>query len=627
MLPLMKYLFAPFPSKFAAAVTVTVTVAVTTAALCASSHVFAQSAASSPPVSINDRAVVLGILAAEFSLQSGDVAAAANTYYEVAKRSRDAKVAERAVDLLLRARRIVEAKEIAALWQETDGGSVRPHQIVLALALTSADEFRAMGAITTIVTLADDIRSAAIMDAARQLALFRDRDFAVKLASVFTQQLPKLPESHYALAVASTGNENKRVGEALLAIDQALALRPYWPQAVAVKSRLLLARGPVATGVESSPGAAAVSLLEKAIAANTVKRSEKNATTENSPTAAKDESSESREMRELRELRLVLARTQFDLDKYVEARTLFLALAEDGLEDADEMRLAATLAAFQGKDWDVAEREFTESLAADRGDPAAVLYYLARISEAQLRWGEAIERFMQVPRGDRYWESQLRIAGALAQDKRMTEDKRMAEAIKHLRVQQPSNALERLSLVQTESTLWREAGKYVKAFEALEAALATDADADNPDLLYDSAMLAERIDRMEDAEKRLRRVIALQPTRAHALNALGYSFADRNTNLDEARTLIERAHSLAPNDPAILDSMGWIAFRQGRMADAEGYLKRALEKFQDGEIAAHLGEVLWAQGRQIEAKNVWDAQLKVQPDSDILKKTVLRFAK
>ena len=198
---------------------------------------------------------------------------------------------------------------------------------------------------------------------------------------------------------------------------------------------------------------------------------------------------------------------------------------------------------------------------------------------------------------------------------------------KHLRVQQPSNALERLSLVQTESTLWREAGKYVKAFEALEAALATDADADNPDLLYDSAMLAERIDRMEDAEKRLRRVIALQPTRAHALNALGYSFADRNTNLDEARTLIERAHSLAPNDPAILDSMGWIAFRQGRMADAEGYLKRALEKFQDGEIAAHLGEVLWAQGRQIEAKNVWDAQLKVQPDSDILKKTVLRFAK
>ena len=552
----------------------------------------------------------MGILAAEFSLQSGDVATAANTYYEVAKRSRDAKVAERAVDLLLRARRIDEAKEIVALWQEADGGSVRPLQIALALALTSADEFRAMGAITAIATLPNEVRGAAIMDAARQLALYRDRDFAVKLASVFTQQLPTLPESHYALAVASTGNENKRVGEALLAIDQALKLKPNWPQAVAVKSRLLLARGPVATGVESSPGAAAVTLLENAIAANTVTNSEKSAPAENSTAPVKDDS---------RELRLVLARTQFDLEKYVEARKLFLALAEDGLEDADEMRLAATLAAFQGKDWDVAEREFTESLAADRGDPAAVLYYLARISEARLRWGEAVDRFSQVPRGDRYWESQLRIAGALAQDKRMTL------AISHLRALTPSNALERLSLAQTESTLWREAGENVKAFEALETALV--ADADNPDLLYDSAMLAERINRMEEAEKRLRRVIVLQPTRAHAFNALGYSFADRNTNLDEARTLIEKAHSIAPEDPAILDSMGWIAFRQGRMSDAEGYLKRALEKFQDGEIAAHLGEVLWAQGRQDEAKKVWDAQLKVQPDSDILKKTVARLAK
>lgn len=598
MLPFMKYSCAPFSSKF-----VTLTAAV---ALCICSNSFAQSASSSPPVSINDRAVVLGILAAEFSLQSGDVAAAANTYYEVSKRSRDAKVAERAVDLLLRARRIDEAKEIAALWQEADAGSVRPHQVVLALALTSADEFRAMGAITTIATLPDDVRSSAIMDAARQLALYRDRDFAVKLASVFTQQLPKLPEAHYALAVASTGNENKRVGEALLAIDQALKLRPNWPQAVAVKSRLLLARGPVATGVESSPGAAAVTLLENAIAANAAT----NAPAANSTVPVKDGS---------RELRLVLARTQFDLEKFVEARKLFLALAEDGLEDADEMRLAATLAAFQGKDWEAAEREFLESLAADRGDPAAVLYYLARISEAQLRWGDAIDRYTQVPRGERYWESQLRIAGALAQDKRMLQ------AISHLRAQKPSNALERLSLAQTESTLWREAGENVKAFDALEAALATDAD--NPDLLYDSAMLAERIERMEEAEKRLRRVIVLQPTRAHAFNALGYSFADRNINLDEARTLIEKAHSIAPDDPAILDSMGWIAFRQGRMADAESYLKRALEKFQDGEIAAHLGEVLWAQGRQEEAKNVWDAQLKAQPDSDILKKTVARLAK
>ena len=594
----MKYPIAPFSSKLSPLVAAV--------ALFVSVGSFAESAAAPPPVLINDRAVVLGILAAEFALQSGDVATAANTYYEVAKRSRDAKVAERAVELLLRGRRVDEAKEIAALWQESDGGSVRPHLIVLALALTSADALSAMGAVTAIATLPDDVRASAIMDVARQLALHRDRDFAVKLASVFTQQLPTLPESYYALAVASTGNENKRVGEALLAIDQALKLRPNWPQAVAVKSRLLLARGPVATGVESSPGAAAVALLESAIAANAAK----NVPATSSATPVKDES---------RELRLVLARTQFDLQKYSEARKLFLALADDGLEDADEMRLAATLAAFQGKDLDVAEREFNESLAAERGDPAAILFYLARISEARERWGEAVDRFAQVPRGERYWESQLRLANALAQDKRLLQ------AMTHLQSLKPGNLLERQSLAQTESSLWRDAGENVKAFEALDKALATDVD--NADLLYDSAMLAERIDRMDEAEKRLRRVIVLQPTRAHAFNALGYSFADRNINLDEARTLIEKAHGFAPEDPAILDSMGWIAFRQGRLVDAEGYLKRALEKFQDGEIAAHLGEVLWAQGRQDDAKKVWDTQLKAQPDSEILKKTVARLAK
>ena len=281
------------------------------------------------------------------------------------------------------------------------------------------------------------------------------------------------------------------------------------------------------------------------------------------------------------------------------------------------MRLAATLAAYQGNDWGTAEREFREALAAERGDASAILYYLARISEQQKRWAEAAERFAQVPRGDRYWESQLRIAGALAQDKRLLQ------AMSHLHALRPTTALERFTRAQTESALWREAGDNVKAFEALDAALLTDAG--NADLLYESAMLAERIDRLDEAEKRLRRVIELQPDRAHAYNALGYSFADRNIHLDEARTLIEKAHALLPEDAAILDSMGWIAFRQGRLTQAEDYLRRSLAKFQDGEIAAHLGEVLWAQGRKDEARSIWQAQLKLQPDSDILKKVIARF--
>ena len=561
---------------------------VATMALGLSPLVSAQNAFIAPS---NDRAVVLGILAAEFSLQNGDLASAASTYFEVAKRSRDAKVAERAVELLMRSRRSDDAKEVAALWQDADTNSSRPHLVALALALNSTDEARALSAVKRINALPEAVRAEAIVDAGRQLAQHRDRDFAVKLASVFTEQQPTLAESQYALAVASTGTSNSRLGEALIAIDRALAIKPNWPQAVAVKSRLLLAKAVLAKMPVAETGADAVALMEAAIIVN--------------PDA--------------RELRLLLARTVFDLEKFVDSRKRFLALAEDGKDDADEMRLAATLSSFQGRDWEVAEREFLDALAAERGEPAAILFYLARISESKKEWSAAVERYVQVPRGERYWESQLRIAGALAQDQRLLQ------AMGHLSALKPATPVERLTLAQTESTLWREAGDNVQAFAALDAVLIGDAD--NADLLYETAMLAERIDRFDEAERRLRRVIVLQPERAHAYNALGYSFADRNINLDEARTLIENAHKLAPDDPAILDSMGWIAYRQARLVDAEGYLRRAIEKFQDGEIAAHLGEVLWAQGRKADAREVWQKQLAAQPDSDILKKTIARFAK
>ena len=553
-------------------------------ALSLSASVTAQNSWSPPG---NERAIVLGILAAEFSLQNGDLASAASTYFEVAKRSLDAKVAERAVELLMRNRRLDDAKEIAALWQQADAASARPHQIALALALSTQDEPRALNAVKAIAAL--PVPTDAVMDAARQFAQYRDRDFAVKLASVFVDQLPALAQSQYALSVASTGVNNARIGEAMIAVDRALAIKPNWPQAVAVKSRLLLARAAAAKTPLADVGAEAQALLEAAVVAN--------------PDA--------------RELRLLLARTLFDLEKFVASRKRFVELAEDGKEDAEDMRLAATLSAFQGQDFEVAEREFQEALASERGDPAAVLYYLARISESKKRWAEAVERFVQVPKSERYWESQLRIAGALSQDKRLLQ------AMAHLRALKPTTPAQRLSIAQTESTLWREAGDPHKAFAALDAAASSEPD--NADLLYETAMLAERIDKLDEAEKRLRRVIVLQPDRAHAHNALGYSFADRNINLVEARSLIEKAHSLTPEDPAILDSMGWIAFREGRLPDAERYLRSALEKFADGEIAAHLGEVLWAQGRKEDARAVWQTQLKAQPESDILKKTMARF--
>lgn len=559
--------------------------------------VFAMAIAMGTPAVIaqpNDRAVVLGILAAEFAMQEGDIATAASTYAEVARRSGDAKVAERAVTLLMQSRRIDEAKEMVAIWQTADLASVRANQVALAIALNSNDAALALKSVSRVVDMSGLSRTSAVMDIARQLAQHKDRDFAVKLASLFTETMPELAESHYALSVASTGNDGARLSEAALAIDRALALKPNWPQALAVKARLMSARAEKAAtpGARALAAAESVKLLAQGVAVNP----------------------------DSRELKLLLARMQFDNGEYAAARKLFLSLADDSKEDSEEMQLAATLAAFSGQDWETAEREFGIALAAERGDPNALRYYLGRTAEARKRWTDAAAHFAQVQRqgqGDRYWESQLRIAGVLA------ADKRMLQAMSHLKQLLPSTPSERTSIVQTEAALWREAGESGKAFDTLEAALKIDPD--NADLLYESAMAAERLERLEVSEKRLRRLIEIEPKRAHAYNALGFSLADRNVRLDEARALIEKAHELAPEDAAIIDSLGWVAFRQHRLKDAEDHLRRAYGKFKDGEIAAHLGEVLWVQGRKDDARAVWQAQLKAQPDSDILKKTMQRL--
>jgi Flp pilus assembly protein TadD len=171
--------------------------------------------------------------------------------------------------------------------------------------------------------------------------------------------------------------------------------------------------------------------------------------------------------------------------------------------------------------------------------------------------------------------------------------------------------------------LLRDARQSGVAFDLLNEALARSPD--NPDLLYDLAMTAEKIDRIDVLERNLRKLIQLRPDHAHAHNALGYSLADRNLRLPEARKLIERALELAPEDYFIIDSMGWILYRQGDLNGAANYLRRAWHGRPDGEIGAHLGEVLWMLGRKDEAQRIWKDALEASPENDTLLRTMKRF--
>jgi Flp pilus assembly protein TadD len=174
-----------------------------------------------------------------------------------------------------------------------------------------------------------------------------------------------------------------------------------------------------------------------------------------------------------------------------------------------------------------------------------------------------------------------------------------------------------------EAQLLREANQNREAFDLLGKAL--EAQPDQPELLYDHALTAEKLERFDVLEDNLRKLIQIRPDHAHAHNALGYSFADRNLRLPEARKLIERALELSPEDYYIIDSLGWVLYRQGDLKGAAAQLRRAYVGRPDGEIGAHLGEVLWVMGERAEAERIWDESLKNHPDNETLQKTVKRL--
>ncbi|HTE15132.1 MAG TPA: tetratricopeptide repeat protein, partial [Burkholderiales bacterium] len=248
----------------------------------------------------------------------------------------------------------------------------------------------------------------------------------------------------------------------------------------------------------------------------------------------------------------------------------------------------------------------------------AIWMLLGQINEDRKNYDEALKWYAGVSSGERYMSAQSRYANVLFKQGKLDA------ARSHLQSIKPSDNTQRIQLVQAEANLLREAQAFSDAYELLGKSL--EGTPDSVDLLYDQAMIAEKLDRVDVMERNLRKVIDIQPDHAHAYNALGYTFADRNQRLPEARKLIEKALELSPQDGYIIDSLGWVLFRMGRTREAIVQLRRAFELRPEGEVGAHLGEVLWADGKRDEAQKIWSNLLKETPVGDTLKDTVKRLA-
>ncbi len=314
-------------------------------------------------------------------------------------------------------------------------------------------------------------------------------------------------------------------------------------------------------------------------------------------------------------LRLTYARMLVEQDRMDDAKAQFSSLVQQYPED-DELRYSLALVCLEAKDWEEA-KGYLEDLIARESHVDSAHLNLGRIAEELNDPQGALAEYGQVGPGNDYLPAQLRQADILMNNGRTAEaEKRLAAA----RDTQPDYVIQ-LYLIEAETLSANKQGD--KAWKILQQALQQYPDDVN--LLYTRAMQAEKRNDLAQMEKDLRLIIKREPDNAMALNALGYTLSDRTTRYAEAKALIEQAHQLTPDDPAVLDSLGWVNYRLGNLAEAERLLRQALERFPDQEVAAHLGEVLWANGKQREAKQIWSKFLKDQPDSPILRSTIKRL--
>jgi tetratricopeptide (TPR) repeat protein len=314
-------------------------------------------------------------------------------------------------------------------------------------------------------------------------------------------------------------------------------------------------------------------------------------------------------------LRLTYARLLIEQDRFDEAKGEFSKLVLENPND-DDLRFSLALVCLEAEAWEEAI-VYLEELIERRSHVDAAHYNLGRAYEALEDNDSALQAYALVGPSNDYLPAQQRQAELLLSQQRSAE---ASALLAQAREAQPDYAIQ-LYMIEAEGL--SNHGQIEPAWKVITEGL--EQFPNDLNLLYTRAMLAEKRDDLAQLETDLRYIIEREPEHAMALNALGYTLADRTTRYQEAFELIAKAHQLDPEDPAILDSLGWVNYRLGNLPEAERLLRQALEKFPDHEVAAHLGEVLWVQGKQREARRVWRDALEATPDSPILRDTLLRL--
>jgi len=542
------------------------------------------------PSSLLDSALFYQLLVGEMTLQDGEPAAGFALMLDAARKTGDAQLYQRATDIALQSRSGDAALQSARAWKQDQPTSREANRYVLQILVALNRIADTVEPLQTEIKLAPDVERPAVLSAVPRIyARVADK----KLASTVVEEAL----ADHLGTPATAGAAWTAVGRMRLAAGD-------------TKGALAAARrGQAAAPRAEGPALVALELMDpKMPEAEGVVRGY----FEGNPKA-------------LPEIRMGYARALLDAQRYAEASAQlqivtrdkpdmpegWLVLGSLQLQDNQLAQAQSSLERYVG----LAQQQTSEG-ERNRGLAQAYLS-LSQLAEKRKDYAAAENWLAKIDNPSDLALAQTRRASILASQGKLEEGRQL---IRKLPERNPAEARVKLN---AEVSLLREFKQYQLAHEVLAQALAKTPD--ETELLYDQAMMAEKLGKLDEMESLLRKVIQLKPDYHHAYNALGYSLADRSVRLPEARELIRKALEFAPSDPFIGDSLGWVEFRMGNNAEAVKIFEAAYKAKPDAEIAAHFGEVLWAMGQRDRAISIWKEGRLLNPENETLLETLKRL--
>lgn len=519
--------------------------------------------------------LMYAIMLAEVAVKRGNMDVAVDAYLYATEFTHDKDIAERATSLAIIAKRHKDALKAARIWEQAQPDNKELKHVLALVYLRNGDLDASQRYIERIFAEAKSPRQV-FEQLSKVLAGEENRTAVLELMGRLVDKYKKLPEAHLAYAkLALTANQQQ---SALKSLSRAIKLRPNWWQVYDLRSRIYVQQGKWPQAEKS---------LKKAI---------------------------KRRPKDLR-LGLRYARLLFQQGKYKQSKAQFKRILKRRPNDPGVL-FPLGLLNMQQQRFNEAAKQFRQLVSmGQRVEDAS--YYLGMIAERDERLEEAKNWYRNVRSGEHVYAALRRFTLL------KMEDQGLEATLQYLQRLSFESGGGKVRLLQLEAEVLTTAREYKRAFAVYSRAL--DSYPDAIDLLYSRSILAERLNKPDVMEGDLRHILKLDPDNADAMNALGYSWADQDRHLKEAYRLIQRAHKLKPDSGPILDSLGWVLYRLGRLEEAESYLQRAYNLLGDAEVAAHLGEVYWELGRQKEARKVWNEAAKREPKDEILQRVMKKY--